>query len=147
MEFFLKRHVQLRGIKRERVFFNRNLLVSLLSGKSRAVIKSQDPRHQSTLIIITSSINLREKIEQSSTCAWREKHNCCENPSHHKFLPSTTRWWENTTLCLLQRIQDREMGPLKSTPGVLLVSQNLSRIGVGGGTNLGLGQSTSKAQN
>ncbi len=87
--FFLERHVQLRGIKRERVFFNRNLLVSLLSGRSWAVIKSQNPRHQSTLIIITSSINLREKIEQSSTCARREKHNCCENLSHHKFLLST----------------------------------------------------------
>ncbi len=31
--------------KKERVFFNRNLLVSLLSGKSRAIIKTQNPRH------------------------------------------------------------------------------------------------------
>ncbi len=88
--FFLERHVQLRGKKRERVFFNHNLLVSLLSGKSQAVIKSQNPRHQSTLIIIMSSINLREKTEQSSTCTRREKHNCCKNPSHHKILPSTS---------------------------------------------------------
>ncbi len=86
---FLERHVELRGINRERVFFNRNLLVSLLSGKSWAVIKSQNPRHQSTLIIITSLISRIEKIEQTSACARREKHNCCENPSHHKFLPST----------------------------------------------------------
>ncbi len=60
-----------------------------MSGKSRAVIKSQNPRHQSILIIITSSINRIEKIEQTSAHAWRERHNCCKSSSHHNFLPST----------------------------------------------------------